>query len=399
MRKIWKDCICFLLVMVCFWGVLPKGQAAVQELPHELFLTQEGSGTCTLCAATMVIRSVMYTHGNEDWRHVTQSSLQNAAWISGVGLKWSFTYHTGSCTVQMAHQSVNGMSATALKNLLAQHPEGIVLYCKDVPHGVFLMGYEGDRFYCAETVQGYSGKKILLEESWLGTKLGSLEGILKKVSAYWYVASYEETAGNQCFCHTEYAGDYRVNIDSGNLRIRSGHGTNYSVVGSMPAGAAVTVSKASGSSNGDWAHVTYNGISGYASMEYLTKAAWKGTVTATSLRIRSGPGTGNGILGYLPKGARVEIFEMKTVSGMTWGRITQGWISLDYVTLEQSANSTRIVTVDADCLRIRSGAGVSNKIVDYLYRGAKVEILGETVVNGIPWGKTSQGWISLEYVK
>ena len=74
-----------------------------------------------------------------------------------------------------------------------------------------------------------------------------------------------------CSCSTSYAGTYICTTSNSNLTIRSGHGISYSAIGSIPPGASVTVTKASGTSNSDWAHVTYNGISGYASMQYLTK--------------------------------------------------------------------------------------------------------------------------------
>ena len=64
-----------------------------------------------------------------------------------------------------------------------------------------------------------------------------------------------------------------------------------------------------------------------------------------------------------------------------------------------STSRTETKTVTASCLRIRSAAGTSNKIVGFLYKGAKVEILETKSVNGTTWGKTAKGWISMEYVK
>lgn len=69
-----------------------------------------------------------------------------------------------------------------------------------------------------------------------------------------------------CNCSDSYAGDY-ICTASSSLTIRSGHGTGYSKVGSIPHGATVYVSKG----NGSWAHVSYNGMNGYASMDYLQK--------------------------------------------------------------------------------------------------------------------------------
>ena len=72
---------------------------------------------------------------------------------------------------------------------------------------------------------------------------------------------------DNCTCSADYAGTYLCTTSTYPLTIRSGHGTSYSSVGSIPSGAAVTVTMA----NGSWAHIIYNGVSGYASMEYLRK--------------------------------------------------------------------------------------------------------------------------------
>lgn len=83
------------------------------------------------------------------------------------------------------------------------------------------------------------------------------------LSIYRY-RDYNPSSSSSCNCSESYAGDYRCTSKS-TLLIRSGHGTGYSSLGSIPSGATVHVSKA----DGTWAHVTYNGISGYSSMQYL----------------------------------------------------------------------------------------------------------------------------------
>ncbi|MBP3320996.1 MAG: RICIN domain-containing protein [Clostridia bacterium] len=76
---------------------------------------------------------------------------------------------------------------------------------------------------------------------------------------------------SSCTCSTSYAGIYICTTSDANLNIRSGHGSSYGKVGSIPSGATVTVTKASGTGSSDWAHVEYNGVSGYASMQYLSQ--------------------------------------------------------------------------------------------------------------------------------
>ena len=74
---------------------------------------------------------------------------------------------------------------------------------------------------------------------------------------------------DNCLCSENYAGEYEVTTSSQPLTIRTGHGTNYSSIGSIPKGTHVYVTKA----DGTWAHVNYNNISGYVYMSYLTKVA------------------------------------------------------------------------------------------------------------------------------
>jgi len=131
------------------------------------------------------------------------------------------------------------------------------------------------------------------------------------------------------------------------------------------------------------------------------------------LRIRKGAGTGYAVAGYLKPNEKVEILETKKVGATTWGRISKGWISLDYVVRDSNAGISGSTNADkteskpatvtktvkvSDLLRIRSGAGTNYKIVGVLYNGAKVEILETKTVNGTQWGRITKGWICMDYV-
>lgn len=99
---------------------------------------------------------------------------------------------------------------------------------------------------------------------------GDQTGTEVSVSGYYYhpwdgVLRY--AGPNPCICSTDYAGDYIVNTSSQPLTMRSGHGTGYSAITTIPKGTQVYVSKA----DGTWAHVEWNGYSGYCSMSYLKK--------------------------------------------------------------------------------------------------------------------------------
>ena len=126
------------------------------------------------------------------------------------------------------------------------------------------------------------------------------------------------------------------------LNIRSGPGTGYASVGSYNEGDRVTILE----------QFTYNGTTwgctnqGWISMKYVdigdsdngsdddSEESNTGTVIGNGLNIRSGAGSDYPAVGSLNYGDRVTILEEKKVGDTTWGKISKGWISLDYVALD-----------------------------------------------------------------
>ncbi len=66
-----------------------------------------------------------------------------------------------------------------------------------------------------------------------------------------------------------------------------------------------------------------------------TDGTGKGIVanTYTGVNVRSGAGIGYNIVGKILNGTEVTILEVKLVGTAKWGRVTQGWICMDYVTM------------------------------------------------------------------
>ncbi len=194
------------------------------------------------------------------------------------------------------------------------------------------------------------------------------------------------------------------------LRIRKGAGTNYGVAGHLYTGDRVEILEQKTVGSMTWGRIS----KGWISMNYVemdasvgTQSSVTGTVQVNGLlRIRTAAGTTNPIAGYLENGDSVEILSQKTVNGTVWGKITKGWICLDYVKLdgsqtkpEETPSQARRGTVTASTLYVRSDAGTGNKIVAYLFTGAKVEVLESKTVGSTVWGRINKGWISLDYVK
>jgi len=188
-------------------------------------------------------------------------------------------------------------------------------------------------------------------------------------------------------------------VKASELNIRSSGSTTGTKVGSYTYGDRVEILEKSGS----WGRTSQ----GWISLDYVyqdgtsgTKTA-NGTVTGNVLNIRSGPGTNYGTVGSLAKGETVKILEQFTYNGTTWGCISKGWISMDYVDTGDSGTTTvtsKTGTVNSDGLRIRSGAGTGYDVVGSLNSGDKVTITEEFTAGGTVWGKIGKGWISLDYV-
>ena len=73
----------------------------------------------------------------------------------------------------------------------------------------------------------------------------------------------------------------------------------------------------------------------FAAPEFSPGVVAVGTVKVSgTLAVRGGPGTDWAKIGSLKNGDRVEIYEIKTVSGTKWGFLGEGWINMSYVALD-----------------------------------------------------------------
>ena len=101
-------------------------------------------------------------------------------------------------------------------------------------------------------------------------------------------------------------------------------------------------------------------------------------------------------VGSYTYGNRVEILEK---SG-TWGRTSKGWISLNYVYQDgtNGTNTAKGTITAGGGLYIRSGPGTGYKSVGSYAEGDSVAILEQFTYDGVTWGCTNKGWISMKFV-
>ena len=124
---------------------------------------------------------------------------------------------------------------------------------------------------------------------------------------------------------------YRVKtFTDDNLNVRTGAGTGYGIITSIPQGWGFTVLKKSG----NWYKIKTlkTGIVGWVDKTRTAKKAYARVATNVSnLNVRKGPGTSTAVLGSLKKGVRVTV---TSVTG-NWAYVTfgslKGWASLNYL--------------------------------------------------------------------
>lgn len=200
-------------------------------------------------------------------------------------------------------------------------------------------------------------------------------------------------------------------VTASELNIRKEASSNSARVGGYVYGDRITITETSGS----WGKTN----KGWVSMDYVYvdgnngKNRCSGTVSATQLTVRSGPGTTYDSVSTLAQGAKVDVLEQIKVGNAVWGAVKGGWISMAYINVTSgsalSPNTTNTTandgntssigtaTVTSNGLYIRSGAGTNYDIVDALAKGASVAVLEKKEVNGATWGRTAKGWICLDY--
>ncbi len=173
--------VCLLIITaLCISNTMLEVEAAFDDINQSsVFLKQEESDTCTLCAAAMMMRRAAMLRGDANWASITETTIKNTAWLNEAGLLHDFSYD--GITVSYGDLPGGIMNTDTLIQLLKSHTEGIVLYDRDTPHAVLLTDYTNGQFYCAEPLQTRGLGRILLSEAYKVS--------VENADAYWYVTS------------------------------------------------------------------------------------------------------------------------------------------------------------------------------------------------------------------
>ena len=147
------------------------------------------------------------------------------------------------------------------------------------------------------------------QNGWLKITYNNQQGFISK--QFTSVTTSATSAGNANKPQNNVAtASKTVEVTATGLNVRKGPSTNHAKIGLLGQGKVVQVT---GESNG-WYRISYNGQDGWISAQFTKSASGgstsnsvnqKYTVTATSLNVRSGPGTSNSRIGSLSNGAVV----------------------------------------------------------------------------------------------
>ncbi|WP_057557259.1 SH3 domain-containing protein [Paraclostridium sordellii] len=221
-----------------------------------------------------------------------------------------------------------------------------------------------------------------------------------------------------------------VNVD--NLNMRNGASTSYRVIMKLNKGTVIEIIS---ESNG-WTKIKHDGRIGFVASKYLSpiennnqttkpeqqpnvpvqpqvSVGKTKVVVATSLNVRSGPSTGNSVIGSLKNNEKVEVISESN----GWSKIKyngkEGYVSSTYLKdSNEGGNSkpnetpkpnpnveTKTKVVVATSLNVRSGPSTSHGIIGSLKNKEKVEVISES--NG--WSKIKyngkEGYVSSTYLK
>lgn len=185
-----KRILSLLLVLLMVVSLVPAEVFAISPDDSSVLLKQNTNYTCTLCSAAMMLRRRAVIDGSSNWSSITENSMRSTAWDENAGLYWQFTY----ADMSVGHYQISGSYQSkkdTMISLLSKHPEGIMVYDRDIPHAVLLTSYNSssDTFYCADPAGGYPSGIIKLESSLLGRNGASQSTVIGNIDDYWMITN------------------------------------------------------------------------------------------------------------------------------------------------------------------------------------------------------------------
>ena len=200
-----------------------------------------------------------------------------------------------------------------------------------------------------------------------------------------------------------------------NLNVRSGAGTGFPKVGSLASGTPVSIYEKTTVNGMEWgrigsgmwvclAYINLNTVPTTPSTPTTPTTGTATVISSTNLNVRSGAGANYTKVGSLTPGTQVTVYEVVTVGTQQWARIGNGmWVCMTYLRMNGTNTTVTLpatgTVISSTQLNVRAAAGTGNAIVGRLAPGTVITVYELTNVNGVAWGRTSAGWVCMQYVR
>lgn len=221
-----------------------------------------------------------------------------------------------------------------------------------------------------------------------------------------------------------------------NLNMRTGASTGNGVIAVLPAGTTGRIAAGPSSGSGyTWWRIETNYGSGWVVQDWIARQGGStptdpgdpppssggkfdigdGARVTEGLNMRTGAGTGNGVITVLPAGTTGNIVDgPRSANGYTWWRIETsrgtGWVVENWITPSggsstpsqprfSNGSSVRVT----EGLNLRSGAGTGNSVITVLPAGTTGKVVdGPQSASGYTWYRieTSRGtgWVAQNWL-
>lgn len=254
--------------------------------------------------------------------------------------------------------------------------------------------------------------------------------VVKSNENGWCKVVYNGTEGYASAQYLSMKSSVSANLGKGTVtgdlvRVRSGAGVNYSVLGQCNKGTQLEVTGVSGS----WYQVKYSGKTAYISAAYVklaadsttanssadTNSAAASNTTATtatatgmtasiigsSVRMRSGASTSSSIMGTYANGTKMTV----TGSVNGWYKVSyngaSGYVSASYMRVNPATtySPAKNATVSGDQVRLRMGPGTAFASLGYINKNTAITVSGEYDGWYEVYANGKYGYMSKSYIK
>ena len=213
-------------------------------------------------------------------------------------------------------------------------------------------------------------------------------------------------------------GGLKVTVQIDAVNVRNGAGNDFAIVGGVFRDEELTITALATVDGKRWGrfekgwiplqYTNYGELTGdYGDQEdsgtdaEVIEVPVRATVLSSAgVTVYNGPHTTYPKVATLPEGTEIEITEVFTLFDTNWGKCESGWVQLNLKLQlhdDQRLAHPFMATVNYSYLNVRSGPGTQYGRTGSLQNGAKVEIVAVVYVGDVPWGRCSDGWISLDY--